>query len=125
MFCCEIFDSGDHSSDHMAHNHIGKGYHYWSGPRDLKYFGINNSKPIIDFLRENGIDEQKLAEVEESMRVIKRMPFTNIWRVPGVFTQSDRVGVRRVVGIIFKKDLHRKLDFSVILGIQTTSTGMK
>ena len=109
----------------MAHNHIGKGYHYWSGPRDLKYFGINNSKPIIDFLRENGIDEQKLAEVEESMRVIKRMPFTNIWRVPGVFTQSDRVGVRRVVGIIFKKDLHRKLDFSVILGIQTTSTGMK
>ena len=109
----------------MAHNHIGKGYHYWSGPRDLKYFGINNSKPIIDFLRENGIDEQKLAEVEESMRVIKRMPFTNIWRVPGVFTQSDRIGVRRVVGIIFKKDLHRKLDFSVILGIQTTSTGMK
>ena len=109
----------------MAHNHIGKGYHYWSGPRDLKYFGINNSKPIIDFLRENGIDEQKLAEVEESMRVIKRMPFTNIWRVPGVFTQSDRIGVRRVVGIKFKKDLHRKLDFSVILGIQTTSTGMK
>ena len=101
MFCCEIFDSGDHSSDHMAHNHIGKGYHYWSGPRDLKYFGINNSKPIIDFLRENGIDEQKLVEVEESMRVIKRMPFTNIWRVPGVFTQSDRIGVRRVVGIKF------------------------
>ena len=94
----KIFDTGDHSSDHMAHNHIGKGYHYWSGPRDLKYFGINNSKPIIDFLRENGIDEQKLAEVEESMRVIKRMPFTNIWRVPGVFTQSDRIGVRRVVG---------------------------
>ena len=22
---------GDHSSDHMAHNHVGKGYHYWSG----------------------------------------------------------------------------------------------
>ena len=43
---------GDHSSDHMAHNHIGKGYHYWSGPRDLPYFGQNNTTPFINFLRQ-------------------------------------------------------------------------
>ena len=24
---------GDHSSDHMAHNHVGKGYHYLNGKR--------------------------------------------------------------------------------------------
>ena len=91
---------GDHSSDHMAHNHVGKGYHYWSGPRDLKYFGENNLRPIINFLRENGIAEDKLSRVEAGMKVIKRMPFTNIWRIPGLSTDSERAGVRRVAGAL-------------------------
>ena len=91
---------GDHSSDHMAHNHVGKGYHYWSGPRDLKYFGENNLRPIINFLRENGIEDDQLSAVEASMKVIKRMPFTNIWKIPGVSTDSDRAGVRKVAGAL-------------------------
>ena len=64
---------GDHSSDHMAHNHIGKGYHYWSGPRDLPYFGHNNSDPIISFLREKGLQEELLARVNHTMSFVKRM----------------------------------------------------
>ena len=104
---------GDHSSDHMAHNHIGKGYHYWSGPRDLKYFGKNNSQPIIDWLRKNGIEENKLEQIERTMKEIKRMPFTNIWRLPGINTRTDRAGVRRVAGalkreggLVFGWDIH-------------------
>ena len=43
--------------------------HYWSGPRDLKYFGDNNSGPIIDFLRSRGVEEAKLERVAASMQV--------------------------------------------------------
>ena len=93
---------GDHSSDHMAHNHIGKGYHYWSGPRDMKYFGKANYQPIIDWLRQEGIEETRLAEVEASMILVKRMPFTNIWKLSGVKTTSPRLGVRRVAGALSK-----------------------
>ena len=42
---------------------------YWLGPRDLKYFGDNNSGPIIDFLRSRGVEEAKLERVAASMQV--------------------------------------------------------
>ena len=110
---------GDHSSDHMAHNHIGKGYHYWSGPRDLPYFGDNNSQPILSFLKEEAVEEKLLGRVEASMRTVKRMPFTNIWRLPGVNTKSSLRGVRRVAGalaatggLVFGWDLHWGLTWS-------------
>ena len=113
---------GDHSSDHMAHNHVGKGYHYWSGPRDLPYFGQANYGPIIDWLRENGINETRLEEVVKTMKLVKRMPFTNIWRIPGVVTSSVRRGVRRVAGAlersggqVFGWDIHWGLTWSTDL----------
>ena len=110
---------GDHSSDHMAHNHIGKGYHYWSGPRDLPYFGLNNSLPFITFLREKGVQEELITRVNHTMSFVKRMPFTNIWRVPGVNTRTKVRGVRRVAGalkaaggLVFGWDLHWGLTWS-------------
>ena len=42
---------------------------YCLGPRDLKYFGDNNSGPIIDFLRSRGVEEAKLERVAASMQV--------------------------------------------------------
>ena len=110
---------GDHSTDDMAHNHIGKGYHYWSGPRDLPYFGQNNSAPIISFLREEAVEEEMVRRVEASMQSVKRMPFTNIWRLPGVNTRTQVRGVRRVAGAlkaagghVFGWDLHWGLTWS-------------
>ena len=91
---------GDHSSDHMAHNHVGHGFHYVNGKRDLPYFNEANIAPIAAFLRGHGVEESLVARAEETMRVVKRLPFTDIWHVPGVRTISKDTRARRVAGAI-------------------------
>ena len=75
---------GDHSSDHMAHNHIGPRLHYVGEESDLPYFGEANIAPIVAFLRMNNVEEKLVKRTEETMRNVKRLPFKNIWQVPGV-----------------------------------------
>lgn len=94
---------GDHSSDHMAHNHVGEGYHYLSPEVDLPYFNEANIGPTTGFLRQAGEVAQGLARwpgagfspqttetVATNMRTVKRLPFTDIWRVGNLSTEGDK-----------------------------------
>ena len=117
---------GDHSSDHMAHNHVGGGYHYVSGPKDLPYFGAANTGPTAAFLRQQGVAEEAIKRVEETMAVVKRLPFTNIWRLPGVRTTSPTAGVRKVAGAlrraggqVFGWDMHWGLHWDMKMKRET------
>ena len=111
---------GDHSSDHMAHNHVGLGYHYVNGKKDLPYFGEANIGPIAAFLREHNVDEKLVIRAEETMRKVKRLPFTPIWQVPGVKETYPDPRPRRVSraiakagGNVFGWDIHWGLHYNV------------
>ena len=117
---------GDHSSDHMAHNHVGGGYHYVSGPKDLPYFGAANTVPTAAFLRQQGVAEEAIKRVEETMAVVKRLPFTNIWQLPGVWTTSPTAGGRKVAGAlrraggqVFGWDMHWGLHWDMKMKRET------
>ena len=111
---------GDHSSDHMAHNHVGHGFHYVNAKRDMPYFGDANIVPITTFLRERGIEEELVDRVKTTMTTVKRLPFTDIWSVPGVRTGQTTNGrarstveaIKKLGGNVYGWDLHWGLHWS-------------